>query len=77
MNEYETFPQLLVGFNMLWIGNNAIINRADFLTGWRFIMPYTFRTQIGVDHINLIAHRDSLVWAFRFAHIAIGTFVSD
>lgn len=73
MQYHEFIPQLFVGFFMCWIDDDRIVDRADTLTGRFIVMTDTFRTAIAVDFIDLIAHRDRLIRALRFAHIAIDT----
>ena len=77
VNQHKTFPKLFIGFNMIRVSDNAVIDWADFLTGWHIVMPDTFGTKIRVNHIDFIAHLNRLIGAFWFAHIAICAFMSD
>ena len=49
----------------LAISNNAVGDRTDFLASRLFIMPNAFCTKQRIDNINLIAHRNCLIRAFR------------
>jgi len=77
MQCHKFIPKLFVGFGVLRIDDDGIVDRADALTGWFIIMSDAFRTPIAVNFVNLIAHRDRLIRALRFAHIAINAFVCD
>lgn len=77
MNHHKAFPKLFFGFLMFRIGLNTVSDWANFLAGWGVVMADTFRAKYRIDHINLIANGNGFVWAFRQAHIAVGTFASD
>lgn len=77
MNHYKSLPKLLFGFDMIRICNNTVGDRANFLAGWLVVMPDTFRAEYGVDHIDIVAHRNCIIRAFGQTHIAVGTFVGN
>lgn len=56
MNHHKAFPQLFLGLDIVGIGNNAVIDWADFLAGWCVVMAYTFRAKCWIDDIDVIAH---------------------
>ena len=56
MNHHKTFPELVVGFDMLWVGDDAVIDRADFLAGWNVIVSNAFGAEIRIDDIDLVTH---------------------
>jgi len=45
------------------------------LVGGFIIVADAFGASAGIDLINPIPHRNRLIWAFRFAHIAVDTFL--
>ena len=73
----KLFPQLFLIFYVLRIGNDGVIDRAHLLAGWRIVMPNALSTAINIDLVNLIPHRNCLIWAFWLAHVAINTFACD
>ncbi len=73
----EFIPECFSGFGLLRIGNDGIIDRADALAGRSIVMAYTFGTSFCINLINNTPHRNGLVRAFRFAHIAINTAFSN
>ena len=76
--QYDEFiPQLFVGFTVLWIDDNCVIDRADALAGRLIIMADALGAAIAVNLVNLSAHRDRLIRTLRLAHIAIDAFVCD
>ncbi|QIM62410.1 hypothetical protein A1D29_03345 [Pasteurellaceae bacterium Orientalotternb1] len=77
VDHHKPLPKLFVGFDVVGVGDDAVVDRADFLAGWHIIMPYAFGAKSGIDHIDLIPHRDRLIRTLGFAHIAVGTFVSN
>lgn len=77
MQQNKLLPQSIAGFNTSGIGNNGVINRANLLAGRRIIMSHALRTAITVDLIDAFAHRNGLIRAFRLAHIAIDTALSN
>ena len=56
VNHYKAFPELFFVFNMCRIGNNTFANWADFLTGWRVIMPDAFGTKSRLNDIDLLTY---------------------
>jgi hypothetical protein len=70
------FHQLLPGFNVVGIMRNTVYG-ADLDTLGCFVVTNAFSTQIGINLVDLIAGTDGLVWALRFTHIAIDTFISN
>lgn len=78
MMQHDKFvPQLFVGFAVLWIDDNGVIDRAHLLAGWDIVMTDAFGTAIGIDLVDIIAHRNGLIWAFRFAHVAVDAFFGN
>jgi hypothetical protein len=67
---------LLFALNPLRIYRDAF-NWAHLLALWHIEMTDTFRTFIGVDLINLLAHVNRVVGAFWLTHIAINAFIGD
>ena len=73
----KLIPQLLFTLNVCRILQDGIRDRAHFLTGRRFIVADAFGAAVAVNLINAVAHRNRLVRAFRFAHIAIDAFFGN
>src|SRR5471030_359071 len=77
MQYNEFIPQLFIGFIVLRIDDDGVINRANALTGRFIIMTHALSAAVTVNLVNLSAHRDCLTRALRLAHVAIDAFVCD
>lgn len=73
MQQHKFVPQLLVALDMLGIENNSVVYRADFLTGWCFVVTHTFSATLGIDFVEFHSHRDRLIGALRLAHVTVDT----
>ncbi|KHT22331.1 hypothetical protein RC96_06450 [Pectobacterium carotovorum subsp. carotovorum] len=77
MHEHVFFPQLLIAFNMVWIFDDRIVDRADFLTRRRVVVANALSTEGGVNFINVHAHGNSLIRTLRFTHVTVDAFMGD
>lgn len=68
--------QLILGFDMLWVHWNAV--HGTHLHTLRLVkMPNAFCTAVGIDLVKILPHRNRLIRAFGFTHIAIDAFVGN
>ena len=77
MHEHVFFPQLLIAFNMVWIFDDRIVDRANFLTRRRVVVANALSTEGGVNFINVHAHGNSLIRTLRFTHVTVDAFMGD
>ena len=78
MMQHDKFvPQLFVGFAVLWIDDNGVVDRAHLLAGGNIVMADAFGTAIGINLVDILAHRNGLIRAFGFAHIAVDAFLGN
>src|SRR5471030_718807 len=61
MQYNEFIPQLFIGFIVLRIDDDGVINRANALTGRFIIMTHALSAAVTVNLVNLSAHRDCLI----------------
>jgi hypothetical protein len=61
---------------MFGIHEDAVYG-ADFLALRRVVVTDTFRAQLGIDDVDLLAGRNRLIGALRLAHVAVDAFVGD
>ena len=69
-------PEKFFSFDVVGVLGDAI-HRADLNALRLVIVTDTFGTFAGVDFIDLGALRNRLIWAFRFANVAVDAFVGD
>jgi hypothetical protein len=77
MQYHKLIPQLLVGFVVLRVNHNGVIDWTHLLTGGNIVMANAFGAAIGIYLVDIIAHRNGLIRAFRFAHIAVDAFFGN
>lgn len=77
VHEHVFFPQLLIAFNMVWIFDDRIVDRTDFLTRRRVVVANALSTEGGVNFINVHAHGNSLIRTLRFTHVTVDAFMGD
>ena len=53
------------------------IDWADDFTLRLVVVPNAFGAGTWVNHVNLCAHRDSIIRTLWFAHVAVDAFVGD
>lgn len=70
------FQQVAFGFRMFGIGQTTFY-RAHRLAGLVVVKPDAFRTQAGVDDVNVGSLADGLVRAFRLASPAVNAFLRN
>lgn len=68
--------ELDLGFDVIWVVWNAFYRADDLALGF-VVMTDAFGTKVGVDDVNFSPHRNRIVWAFGFAHIAVDAVVGD
>jgi hypothetical protein len=56
---------------------NDTFNGADLNTLRGVKVPYTFCTEFRLNNVDLLSLGDSLIWALRFANIAINTLIGN
>ena len=76
MQSLELDQQLLACFGMCGIQGNAV-HRTHLLALGLVEMANTLGAQRGVDDVDLLSLRDSPVWAFRLADIAVDAIVGN
>ncbi|ASY80410.1 hypothetical protein BJK05_10490 [Pectobacterium polaris] len=77
VHEHVFFPQLLIAFNMVWIFDDRIVDRTNFLTRRGVVMANALGTEGGVNFINVRAHGNSLIRTLGLTHVTVDAFMGD
>ncbi len=77
MQHDKLVPQLLVSFSMRWVYQDGVVNWAHLLAGRRFIVADALGAAVAINLINLIPHRNCLIWALWLTHVTVDTFAGD
>jgi len=68
--------QFFVCFGVFFVNQNAV-HGADLLALRLVVMADALRAQIGIDFVNFLPLRNSIVRAFRLAHVAVDAFIGN
>lgn len=77
VHKHVLFPQLLIAFNMVWIFDDRIVDRTDFLTRRRVVVANALSTEGGVNFINVHAHGNSLIRTLGLTHVTVDAFMGN
>lgn len=77
LNNDEFLKQLCFSFDMCRVGNNALGDRTNGLTGWLVVVSFAFRTEVGINFKDLLSHRNRTIRTLRVTHVAVNAFIRD
>ena len=71
-----SFQQGRFRLDAVGVGQTTLYG-ADGLTGFGLVERYAFGAELWVNYIDVVAFRNSVIGAFRFARTTVDTVMSD